>query len=139
MSGYFDYPFDKTGLYRYQEIQYTKRNCNTDHELFEDALHTLEDNNIFYDCQECLTEDYQGNPIQLDCQDPWITMRQVAMQNIFQIKTSLREPNYNTMLPNFGWAPIKAIKETLKPLPNLHWSSQIRLDFITPLSLQTLP
>ena len=41
-------------------------------------------------------------------------MRQVEMKNVFQIKTSPKEPNYNSMLPNFGWVPIKTIKETYK-------------------------
>ena len=102
------------GLYRHCEIQYMKRNCNTDHELFEDAYDTLDDEDIFYDCHETLTEDYQGNPTQMDTQDPWDAMHQVAMQNIFWIETLPREPNYNSMLPNFGWAPIKTIKNTFK-------------------------
>ena len=41
-------------------------------------------------------------------------MKYLAIKNIFCIETSPKEPNYSSMLPNFGWAPIKTIKETFK-------------------------
>ena len=37
--------------------------CNINHELFENANDSLKEDDIFYDCQEVISEDYQGNPI----------------------------------------------------------------------------
>ena len=72
--GFFDYPFDKTGTYRYCEVQYTEKLCNIDYELFEDANDIINKEDIFYDCQEVVCEDYQGNPSQLGNPDPWDTI-----------------------------------------------------------------
>ena len=35
---------------------------NTDIELFETPISEWEEEDIFYDCQEVISEDYQGNP-----------------------------------------------------------------------------
>ena len=40
-----------------------ERLCNIDHELFEDANDNINEDDIFYDCQEVISEDCQGNPI----------------------------------------------------------------------------
>ena len=57
-SKYFDYLFNETGIYRHYEVQYTEYFCNRDYEFFGDPNNNLDKEDIFYDYQEVVCEDY---------------------------------------------------------------------------------
>ena len=74
--------------------------------------HSQEDK--FFDCYQTIEEQHQDASEPPELPDTWQVMHNIALNLAFRMEMSNREPNNETLLPNFGWAPIKAIKKTFQ-------------------------
>ena len=69
---------------------------------------------MFFDAVESLEDMPQGNGTNPEPPDLWDAMRDMIFHTVYQVARSPKEPNYDLLSPNFGWAPLKTIKETFK-------------------------